>query len=303
MTSTPTYHRIRFWLPWVLIPLLCLTAMEWISFSNQRNETRIIENRIANANTFDTVFLGSSHTAYAVYDQGNGVCNLGAYNEPFLFSLKKLQLLKPKVVVLSVNIQNVQYNYEKIFEKGILSMPQYQYLMNTLSEEEYKDVFQLMDFETSALYKTRLFFPFVGSKLQHDDTTWLFGRWRDAGTRSELDSFRIAKRLQEEFIHTNYQPSEFQWKYLSKLCAYCQQKNIQLVFLSTPLYSGFSKSIPKQEWIRFELKLDSLISSYRIRRINFTDMELPGDHFLDSDHLNGVGAPLFTDSMLKVLRQ
>jgi hypothetical protein len=265
-------------------------------------EKEIIENRISEASNYDTVFLGSSHTAYAVYDQGNGVCNLGAYNEPFLFSLKKLQLLNPKVVILSVNIQNVQYNYERIFEKGILSMPQYEFLMRTLTREEEGDVFGLMDFETSALYTTRKLFPFVGSKLQHDDTTWLFGRWRNAGTRSELDSFRIAKRMNEEFIHTHYKPSEFQWKYLKKISDYCHKKNIRLIFISTPLYSEFSNAIPKSEWIEFEMKLNSLMNEHSISRLNFTHMHMPAHYFLDSDHLNGLGAPVFTDSLLKRLR-
>lgn len=289
-------------LPWIALPLLVFAVLEYIGFSQRSDYNNIIERRFSESKNTSTVFLGSSHTAFAVYDRNNGVCNLAAYNEPFLFSLKKLQQLNPDTVVLSINIQNIQYNYERIFERGILSMPQYAWLMKTLSDEERKDVYSLMDFETAAFYHTQRAVPLLGSKLSQEDTTHLLGRWRNAGSRSELDSFRISQRLKEEFINTSYRPSDFQWRYFLKICEYCKEKKIVLILLSTPLYKQFSISIPEVEWKKFSSRLDDVKVKYQLSHLDFTNFPLPASHFLDSDHLNGIGAPLFTDSLLAQMR-
>jgi hypothetical protein len=294
---------IKKWISWVVVPLVIFSILEYYGFSKRNSENKIIVRRIKESRNYSTVFLGSSHTAFAVYDKNNGVCNLAAYNEPFLFSLKKLQQLNPDTVVLSINIQNIQYNYERIFERGILSMPQYAWLMKTLSEEERKDVYSLMDFETYSFYQTKRIFPFLGSRFSKEDTTYLFGRWHDAGTKSELDTFRIALRLKEEFISTEYRPSRFQWKYFLKLCEYCKAKNIKLILLSTPLYDKFRNSIPKEEWKKFAVKLDSVKNTYRLQHLDYSDFPLPVSHFLDSDHLNGLGAPVFTYSLLQAMNK
>lgn len=294
-------NDIKKWIPWVVIPLVVFSALEYYGFSKRSSENKIIDRRIEESKKYSTVFLGSSHTAFAVYDQNNGVCNLAAYNEPFLFSLKKLRQLNPDTVVLSINIQNIQYNYERIFERGILSMPQYAWLMKTLSEEEKRDVYDLMDFETYSFYQTKRVLPFLGSRFSKEDTTYLFGRWHDAGMKSELDTFRIALRLKDEFISTAYKPSGFQWKYFMKLCEYCKANNIKLILLSTPLYEKFRTAIPKEEWKKFGTKLDSVKSVYHLQHLDYSDFPLPASHFLDSDHLNGLGAPVFTSALLNRL--
>ncbi len=245
------------------------------------------------------LFMGSSHTAYGICDEMPEVHNVGAYNEPFLFSLKKIQLLKPRKIVLSVNLQNVQYNYDEIFKRGILSMAQFDYLMHTLNEEEWRDVDARMDFETRALYECRKLFPLLGQKWKWEDTTLVFGRWIDAGDRSELSKALMQKRLKEEFLHTGFNESEFQWKYLQRIIEYCRQEGITVILLSTPLQHDFYQQIPAVERARFKARLQPLLSDTTIVHWEYSACPFPSSYFLDSDHLNGPGARAFTQRLFE----
>ena len=289
----------------LFIIVLCIIffGFEWHGFQERAESYSIIKRRIQESSEKKIVFMGSSHTAFGICDTFFNVINLGARNEPYFFTLKKIQAIHPKTVVLSLNVQNLQFNYDNTFDRGLLNVKQFEYFSNHLTKEEKQDIFSLMDFETRAFYETKKLIPFIGKRLAAEDTTFLLGRWEDTQNRSELDSFKINKRYADEFVKTNFKISQFQFKYLYKLFEYCHANNIKLIVISTPLYPGFYKKIPAKSYDDFTKILHDLKRKYQFVYYDYTKYKIPPDHFLDSDHLNGKGASLFTKILLDQLRK
>jgi hypothetical protein len=280
---------------------IILISAEIISFYSIKKQESIIEKEVGNAKNQEIIFLGASHIAFGISENGGKIINVAARSEPFVFTLKKLQLLKPRIAVIGLNIQNIQKNSDHTFEDGLLNLPQYRYLARYLTEEEQQDIYALTDFETVAFYHTKTWIPFLGARLKKEPDSLLFGGWENWRNISVIDNFFIKKRYQNEFVRYNFQLSDFQIKYLRKILVYAQQHNIQIVFLSTPLHPDFVKLIPRQSFTRFHHVVQQLQLHYSFLYYNYTNFALPQTHFYDSDHLNGLGADVFTNHVLNRL--
>ncbi|MCS6823593.1 MAG: hypothetical protein NZ529_04795 [Cytophagaceae bacterium] len=267
--------------------------------ANKNRQRAQIENNIKFYENKKLLFAGSSHTLFGISDSFEGIYNVAAINEPFLFTLKKIQMLKPQHVVVSLNTQNLQYDYENIFENGILNKPQYEYIFEKLGNDERNDVLSRMSFEARAFFHTKRLLPFLGSKLKLNDDDPLFGGWKNAGKKSQTETWRIEKRFKDEFEKTQFKPSAFQIKYLHLLCNYCKKNGVKLTFISTPLHPLFLKKIPSKVYQEFYNLVDELKTTYDASYLNYSSFPMPENFFLDGDHLNGEGAKRFTSVLIK----
>lgn len=270
---------------------------EILSFHSVKKQEIVIEKEVSRAKNQQVVCLGASHIAFGIKEKGN-IINVATRSEPFIFTLKKLQLLKPRIAVIGLNIQNIQKNSDHTFEDGLLNLPQYRYLASYLTKQEKQDIYSLTDFETEAFYHIKTWIPFLGTRLKKEPDSLLFGGWENWSTISVTNDFFIQKRYQNEFTRYNFQLSDFQLKYLQKILNYAGQHHIQVVFLSTPLHPEFIKLIPQQAFSKFEQVLRQLQANNPFIYYDYTHFQLPETHFYDSDHLNGLGAEVFTDQVL-----
>lgn len=275
------------------------TTAEIIGFRLIKKQENIIRESIKHLGEKDLLFMGDSHIAFSI----SASSNVAARSEPYLFTFKKLQLLKPKVAVIGLNVQSMQYGYNTVFEDGLLSVPQYRYLMHFLTQQEKDDVFALMEFETEAFYISKEFIPYLGSRFNEDNTYLLFGGWENWGSTSHLSEFQIKKHYYKEFEDFKFQLSYFQMKYLQKILVYAQQHQIQIIFVSTPLYSRFSNLIPEKVYLSFHEMLSSFRESYSFAYYDYTYLPLSPACFFDADHLNGLGATEFTAIMMDKLQK
>ena len=241
-----------------------------------------------------TLFMGSSHTAFACNDHIKGVYNVSARSEPYLFTLKKIQLLHPQSVVLHCNVQSFQYSFNTVFDKGLLSVPQFQYLMQSMTDDEKLAVYQLMNFETRCFYETQQYVLFLGNKVFRLNPNGVFGGWENGGLTSSITDANIENRFYEEFLKYNFQQSDFQLKYFEEILRYCQNNKIKLTLIATPLYPGFIKKIPLASFELFANQLAFFHKTYPFHYLDYTNFIAEKHCFFDPDHLNNTGATLFT---------
>jgi hypothetical protein len=274
------------------IPVLVIVQI--IGFINLRKQEQLIEKKIQELSSKPILFMGASHIAFGISDTFSRVINVAARSEPYVFTLKKLQLLQPKIAIIGLNALNTQQNSNNAFEDGLMSLPQYRYLFNYLSGEEKEDIFTLTDFETEAFFFAKKWLPFLGSRLKKEPDSLIFGGWENWQAVSTTDQFLLERRYYNEFERYRFQLSDFQIKYLEKILLYAQQQQIQVVFLATPLHPQFIRLIPPQPFNDLENLLSQLQSKYSFTYYDFTRFPLPENYFYDADHLNGLGASEFT---------
>ncbi|BFP42773.1 hypothetical protein FGF1_36180 [Flavobacteriaceae bacterium GF1] len=109
----------------------------------------------------------------------------------------------------------------------------------------------------------------------------------------ERNKLKEAKeRLKKQNTNeTPFKISNYQGKYLKKIYAFCKERNITLILLSTPLHPmevEYQKEM-LQSYNNFASK--NLPEALLINHSNF---QLPESYYADLDHLNHKGARLYT---------
>ncbi|TBN17669.1 hypothetical protein [Hyunsoonleella pacifica] len=92
--------------------------------------------------------------------------------------------------------------------------------------------------------------------------------------------------------------SENDKKYLFKIIDFCEQNDIKLFFIGTPLHREYSRRKAEE----FELFNEFYKSNLqKFDYLNYMDFDIPDNGFQDTDHLNTLGAKLFTEKLMKDL--
>lgn len=296
--------RLSDWHWFLLLFGSIFLAAEVYSLVERQQQCRQIGQLIDQQRGKQVLFFGGSHVAFGIREQSVRVGNVAARSEPYVFVLKKMQLLQPEVAVISLSPQNLQSSMENVFADGLLNLPQYQFLFGQLSGEQQGDVLARMDFETKAFFRAKTVIPFLGSRLRTEPDTLLLGRWEDWDTISRANDFQIRQRFREEFAAHHFRQSPVQWKYVRKIVAFARQHNIRVVFLACPLHPQFARQIPERLFTEIEHWISGLQArSFPVEYYNYSHYSLPKNCFYDSDHLNGKGAAVFTKIVMDRLRK
>lgn len=245
------------------------------------------------------LFLGNSHMHFGLNDQIVGQCkNLAYPSELLLFTYAKIRLLKPKVAIIALNPQHLQKNNEDALKNGLLSEAQYCFLYKQLTPEEKQDIYAHTPFEQWTFFKTRSWLPFLGTRLASGKSSQLLGGFRAHTRESIIDNQVINQRIKTVFENYKYQESVLQKKYLKKIVHYCQGHNIRLVFLSFPLHPKFYQKIPKSVFEHFQGTLKQLQPIGQFTHWDYTKhFQNKPLFFYDADHLNTLGAKVFSQRM------
>jgi len=232
-------------------------------------------------NDITKIIIGDSHVQLALNDKiiPNSV-SFALASESYQYSLKKIQQIlsnNPQIdtVIIGISYHNLSSYYDENFY-DIFAFKNYFYLYDFTDQIKFLSKFNIdKSFITSA-YK-QLF--------ESSYTTWKGGYEIIKGNFELKDSTTIDMRIFRQF--SNCELSHENIKYLKSIIKYCNEKNIILVAVNTPLHPYYRKKIPE----KFISAYNNFVLTYKLNIIDFKNEKFINTDFLpDGDHLSESGA-------------
>lgn len=252
-----------------------------------------VYNPLALGEDINVLIIGDSHTKYAFNDDLlPNVYNLSNDADSYFYSYYKLSntiKLNPQIdtVFLAFSIHNV---HKFIEDKWILNAShlksKLKIYLPLLSTRDYIFLFSRNpEVVTQALMNQIFFLYYLRQGKER------FGGYDDLDYDiliSELKDLRLNGR--EEY--KDFEESEIEKRYLKKIIAYCQSKNITLNLVNTPLHPSINQQ--QENLYRYYQKNFSDIPFY-----DFSQVEMNESYFGDLVHLTPDGAEYFSQMIKK----
>ncbi len=251
----------------------------------------------AHSRQVETLVLGSSHTFYGIDPEvlGNGAFSLAQVSQTYRYDrwlLSHYPMPRLRTVVLPFSYFSL---YED-FEMGIgddyasryllyMDCPIHsrfsRYGLELLNADTFKEKLKSL-WKPSALTWTERGFA-SNYRLEARAENWDNGEERAYGN-TYADTAAVA--LNCGFLHD--------------ICAWCAERDVQVVLLSTPLTETYRRHRDSVQLVRNERLLSALLRTHpEVVYLNFeADPRFVSDDFYDSDHLSTLGA----EKLSRILR-
>ncbi|MBK8550715.1 MAG: hypothetical protein IPL53_06500 [Ignavibacteria bacterium] len=92
--------------------------------------------------------------------------------------------------------------------------------------------------------------------------------------------------------------SDLQSEYLKKIISFCKERNIKVYLLNTPVHQDYYKQIPQEFISRYYSYIKDLEENYNVTLLDYPDCKFPDEYFGDGNHLNRLGASVFTPMVM-----
>ena len=256
----------------------------------------------------ELIFLGDSHISFAVIDSlipnSSNLSNLG---EPYYYTLQKLKYIVEnqniKHVVLGVSYHNISFYYDELIDGNTSTVFPLKIFfcldiiekLRVLKWNKSKLFFLLREILNSAEKKC--------SNLDSVENKYSFSNGFENNLRNEKVIFKYVKsRAISQYFTFENQRQSFSHKniyYLKKIISFCEENNIEITLLTTPLHPEYLRMVPYE----FNLELKKIINESNVELINFENLEFRDSCYAhDGDHLTLKGAKLMTDSLINILK-
>jgi lysophospholipase L1-like esterase len=87
-----------------------------------------------------------------------------------------------------------------------------------------------------------------------------------------------------------------------QICKLCYENNIEIILVNTPVHPGYYEKIPEIFFENHKKVYDYLQENFGAVYYDYSQFAIPDEGFGDGDHLNAVGAKIFTVEFAKVLK-
>ena len=267
-----------------------------ISHSNQYNFKENIE----------LLFLGDSHITYSVIDSlvPNSL-NLSKRSESYYYTLQKLKFVSKKIkiqkIILGYSDHNISAYYDE-FINGNFSLVIPHKLFFALDFKEKLRIINWNKTKLLSLFKRILLSAYYQynnnekSKLEY----WFSDGFHNEFTNTEANISFIKKRIDFQFYNSKnlIKLSDLNIVYLKEIISFCIDKDIELIFLKTPLHPDYCSRVPEL----FRSKYKNFIKENNIQLINLEKLKLQDSSYVpDGDHVNIHGAEITTRALLEIL--
>ncbi len=243
------------------------------------------------------LFLGNSHTEAAINDSIiSGAFNFGRSAERIEFLYPKLKMMKrvnPQIDTVYVGLDYILmcHSVEKEFNSVLMhpyNFPEYDF-------DDWLRIFV----EAGSEYLVSFFaHPFSWMKmvdlihLRHSSTAsardchFLGGFEKSTRNKLAVDPRKTSVVAED----TTFDRIDMNYYFANKCIRFCQENNIELVFFCTPHH----------KYCPFAGYQQQIVSDFAdIPFINSVRMELPDSCFADLDHLNVIGAEVYSTYLEK----
>jgi len=299
-----------------------LTLFILVGLSSYKIKKQLINNALTLQKSKNIVILGDSHAQSGLNPNiiKNSV-NLSISSEPFILTYYKLE----KVIALNKNINKaiISYGFHSLSESWDVNK-QYKRLKrhakNLFEILPYNEIKKLKILLGINTYTKHLFSNFLGypsdhtlsrllnyisqKKLKPTDLASVYGFYKSK--RSVLTKKNISDRINEYFYQKNklYNFSDFQKLYLHKIANLCNEHQIKLILINTPIRKEYYSLIPQnylEEYYEFYDTLVKLNSD--ICLFDFWDLDIPPKYYGDADHVNYLGSKMLSEEVNKKLKE
>ncbi len=261
------------------------------------------------------VFIGASHFEVGIDDALlNDTANYSVSGMPYYFTYPKVKRIlenNKQIEKLFVSLSPIHIgpygDATLLSDKG-------------LSREEAFEFFPLME-EYDALGAKRFSLDFVLSYAKYnlgvpfnymDDlkrTLVSFKRHLSVSDFDFMGKYKVytenlikpadLKKKADFYFGDHIQYSEFTVKAVEKVAALAQQLNVELYIVNMPAYEEFRKLVPSEYTDKQKSLMQDLQAKYtNLRYLDYYEYPIDAKGFLDGDHLNIVGAKVFTQELL-----
>jgi hypothetical protein len=240
--------------------------------------------------------IGHSHGSSALIDTNlNGVFNVCSGGETYNFTYAKIQrLLESNNQIDSVLLFVSNNLFDDQFDARFWDENQIGHRLKTY--------FPHMDIEFMNQYLKKYPFSFLNSALVSTKENLSFiilGKERSFLTSGMWGGYDLHQGVIKNYQKkdTSYQATETfdNMKYLEKIVAYCKEKRKEVVFISTPLNAAYQINLHREDEFLFHLNRICPECIF----IDYRKFALSDSCFLNIDHLNYVGAQIFTEDLKK----
>lgn len=271
--------------------------------------------------SISTLIVGDSHAQTALDDKIIPHSkNVAFHAEHYLFTyfkLKKLLISNPQInrVILSYGMHNLSQGADvNIFSLGRNSRTFARYFM-LLDDEGVKDVYSpsqnwrinylkwrfkiplQLKLEAKLLFKTLMNnkiimndFPFMGhfyaskKHIFNDVKEPIYGHF-----------YKMGKLLTK---------SDLAIKYLYYLIDYCEENQVELVLMNTPLHIEYRKCIPNYYTKLYRETTNDIKDKYpNVTIIDYYKLALPNEYFGDYHHVNSKGSKIVSMKLVEDLKE
>ncbi len=259
------------------------------------------------------LICGDSHTESSINDSILlHSINISNSSEHYLYTYSILNhILKHntqiKTIILGCSFHSFHQNYDSyLFEEEKAQGMYLRYLplldAEFITKIAFKNGSGIVK-SASTLYD-KMFTSIIHHSTSYQDYPFT-GRYYKS-SKSNLNDTTINTSVKRHYYKENGEEqgfSAYQKYYLNKIVDLCQQQKVRLVIINTPLNKAYYAKIPE----KFIKDYYAYISSIhqRIAFLDFHSLEFDNKCYGDGDHLNALGARVFSikvDSALNVLQ-
>lgn len=260
--------------------------------------------------TVNSIIIGHSHAECAYIDSLiPHTINIAQSGEAYFYSYIKLRkLLEANKNIRRVMIEVTNNNLEKEMDEWTFGEMylryRYQKYAHLLQPEELRLLFRknplAVTDAVAVTVKNNLDYKRVGSMPYYTYTDWGgFKKWE----QSKIDSFLQIQKKQQQIKPAVtaipvFKESAYNLRFLDSIVALCRQHQKQVLFLRAPQHPSYRN--PFIDSVYFK----TLKARYSaIPLIDFGNMELPDEEYLDFQHVNFKGAIKVSGKLDSVLNQ
>ena len=251
----------------------------------------------------ELLFLGDSHITNAVIDSliPNAV-NLAKRSEPYYYTYQRLKFIsnnsKIEKVILGYSYHNISSYYDE-FISGYLSAVMPHKLFFCL---EFSEKLRVLNWNRKKLILVskkifKSFYHQYYNLVEENDEYSFYDGYNNPFKNEKVNLKSLQNRIFFQF-YSKDKVTDFAGLniiYLKKIIDFCQEKNIELSFLVTPLHPTYISKVPST----FKYKFHDFAFENKIDLIDLESLNLSDSLYVpDGDHVNMRGAE-FTSAYLK----
>ena len=240
---------------------------------------------------YNTLILGHSHSAFAYNDKYiNSTLNLSEPGEAFMFTYfksKKIIENNPQIKRVYIEFTNNQL-YKKDMDTWMWGDVQLQYRIKRYGVILDKEALQLLyDKNASGLIN-------AFSKSLFDNLIRFFYDNKDIVLHGGMGRYTKCEKVLKEILPNKKRKplkdiSEYNIVYLQKIIKYCEDKQIQICLVRSPMHKNFD--------ISFSENMFKAILHTKFKNVEWLDnknFQLSNQSFQDLEHLNSSGAKIYS---------
>lgn len=278
----------------------------------------------------DTLITGSSYGLFGIYEPYlKGQINMSLQSQDLFYSFEQIESVcsrneNIKNIVLCIGYWHFFWDLSKTRDMGELSRISQTYI--PVFQEEYGmeciHNAHILPKKFSVLYTSDIF-DFEKILKHYSESEFLSGYWNekfknrmDLATRNWKDSMKrwidlseeekveaanIRTRFHNKLSRRQYTVQENE-RLFCKLADYTAKRNIRLLIVVPPVASFYRDRLNAEIQNKFYEILDKIESEIHLLDLTNADVFEDKD-FIDTDHLNDIGAQKMTTLVLEVLEE